>query len=99
MTAFFFDFFHWVAIAILFTAFLCLYRVFVGPSIIDRIIGLNVLGTNTIALILIIGILFEKVDFFIDIAFVYALINFMGTLAFSEFFDAKGVDSKESDTP
>ena len=92
MTEFFSDFFQWVAIAILITVFLCLYRVFRGPSTIDRIIGLNVIGTNTIGLILIIGILFEKVDYFIDIAFVYALINFIGTLAFSKFFEKKGVE-------
>lgn len=88
------DFFLWVAIAILASSLLCLYRVLFGPTIIDRIVGVNVIGTKTIAVILIIGILFERVDMFIDIAFVYALINFIGTLAFSKYFENKGVDQE-----
>lgn len=90
------DFFLWVAIAILASSLLCLYRVVFGPTIIDRIIGLNVIGTSTIAIILLIGILFERVEFFVDIAFVYALINFIGTLAFSKYFDAKGISKKRT---
>ena len=86
------EFFLWVAVAILVSSLLCLYRVLFGPTIIDRIVGVNVVGTKTIAVILIIGIIFERVDMFIDIAFVYALINFIGTLAFSKYFEKKGVD-------
>ena len=85
------DFFLYVAVAILVSSLLCLYRVVFGPTVIDRIIGVNVIGTKTIAVILVIGIIFEQVDFFIDIAFVYALINFIGTLAFSRYFEEKGV--------
>lgn len=85
------DFFLYVAVAILVSSLLCLYRVVFGPTIIDRIVGVNVIGTKTIAVILVIGIIFEQVDFFIDIAFVYALINFIGTLAFSRYFEEKGV--------
>jgi multicomponent Na+:H+ antiporter subunit F len=85
------DFFLGVSLAILFTVSLCLYRAFKGPGIINRIIAVNVIGTKTIASILLIGIIFERVDFFIDIALVYALINFMGTLALSTYLERKGV--------
>ena len=81
------DYFLWVAVAILFSSLLCLYRVLFGPTVIDRIVGVNVIGTKTIAVVLIIGILFERVEMFIDIAFVYALINFIGTLAVLKFFE------------
>jgi multicomponent Na+:H+ antiporter subunit F len=77
------DFFLWTGVAILVTSLICLYRVLFGPTIVDRIIGVNVIGTKTIALILIVGFLFEQVDMFIDIAFTYALINFIGTIAFT----------------
>ncbi|HIC53474.1 MAG TPA: pH regulation protein F [Gemmatimonadetes bacterium] len=69
------------------TVLLSLYRVIVGPSIIDRIIGVNVIGTKTIAVIVLTGYLFERVEFFIDIAFVYALINFIATIAVLKFFE------------
>ena len=84
-------FFLATALAILFSALLCLYRVLVGPVIIDRIIGVNVIGTKTIAVILLTGYIFDRVDFFIDIAFVYALINFIGALALSKYFERRGV--------
>jgi multicomponent Na+:H+ antiporter subunit F len=79
------------SIAILFTVSLCLYRALRGPGIINRIISVNVIGTKTIALILLIGTIFERVEFFVDIAFVYALINFISTLAFSKYLDLRGI--------
>ena len=85
------DLFLAFSIAILLTVSLCLYRVLRGPGIIDRIISVNVIGTKTIALILLIGTIFERVEFFVDIAFVYALINFISTLAFSKYLDLKGI--------
>jgi len=86
-------FFLSASLAILLAVLLSLYRVVVGPSIIDRIIGVNVIGTKTIAVIVLTGYLFERVEFFIDIAFLYALINFIGTLVLSKYFEQKGVES------
>ncbi len=85
-------FFLNVSIAILLAVLVALYRVLVGPNIIDRIVGVNVIGTKTIAVIVLTGYLFERVEFFIDIAFLYALINFVGTLALSKYFEQKGVE-------
>ena len=85
-------FFLLTSLTILVSVLLCLYRVVMGPSIIDRIIGVNVIGTKTIAVIVLTGYLFERVEFFIDIAFVYALINFIGALALSRYFEEKGVE-------
>ncbi len=79
------------SIAILVAVLLSLYRVVRGPSIIDRIIGANVIGTKTIAVIVLTGSLFDRVEFFIDIALLYALINFIGALALSRYFERKGV--------
>ena len=79
------------ALAILFAVLLSLYRVICGPTIIDRIIGANVIGTKTITVIVLTGQLFERVEFFIDVALLYALINFIGTLALARYFERKGV--------
>ena len=87
-----YGFFLAVSLTIVLAALLSLYRVVAGPSIIDRIIGVNVIGTKTIAVIVTTGYLFERVEFFVDIAFLYALINFIGTLALSRYFEQKGVE-------
>ncbi len=86
-----FPFFLSVAIVVLAAVLLALYRVVVGPVVIDRIIGLNVVGTKTITVILLTGFLFDRVEFFIDIAFVYALINFIGVLTLSKYLERRGV--------
>ena len=84
-------FFLGASIIVLVAVVLSLYRVIRGPSIIDRIIGVNVVGTKSITVILLTGQLFNRVEFFIDIAVVYALINFIGTLAFSRYFERRGL--------
>ena len=91
-----YTFFLSISLAILLASLLALYRVLVGPNIIDRIVGVNVIGTKTIAVIVLTGYLFDRVEFFIDIAFLYALINFVGTLALSKYFEQKGVEHSGS---
>ena len=86
-----FAFFLTVALIVLAAVLLGLYRVIVGPVVIDRIIGLNVVGTKTITVILLTGFLFDRIEFFIDIAFVYALINFIGVLTLSKYLERRGV--------
>ena len=85
-------FFLATSLVILLAVLLALYRVIKGPVIIDRIVGLNVIGTKTITIILLTGFLFERIEFFIDIAFVYALINFIGVLTLAKYFERKGAN-------
>ena len=69
-----------------------LYRVVFGPSMIDRMVAANLLGTKTTVLLVVIGTLFSsqgggsRVDMFIDFALTYALLNFIGSIAASKYF-------------
>ncbi|HKL48213.1 MAG TPA: monovalent cation/H+ antiporter complex subunit F [Desulfuromonadales bacterium] len=65
---------------------LCLVRVILGPTVLDRILGANVIGTITTILLLLIGFLFENVGMFVDIAIAYALLNFIATLGATKYF-------------
>ena len=67
-------------IAVLITIFLALARALMGPSVYDRIAAMNVLGTKTILLIAAIAFLSDRHDL-LDIALVYAIINFIGVVA------------------
>ena len=67
-------------IAILITILLALVRALLGPTIYDRIIAMNMLGTKTILLIAVFAFLTGRHDL-LDIALVYALINFIGVIA------------------
>lgn len=73
------------AAAILVTMGLALIRAIKGPSIYDRILAANMFGTKTVLMIAVLGFLMGRPDF-MDIALVYALINFVGTIAVLKVF-------------
>ena len=75
-----------VCIAILVVMGLALGRAFVAPTVYDRILGVNMFGTKTVLFIAAIGFLNGRPDF-LDIAIVYALINFIGMVAVLRFFE------------
>ena len=78
-----------VLLAILLGAYL--YRVLQGPTIFDRVLGLNGISTKAIILLIVMGIYFERVDMFVDISTGYALLNLVGALAVAKFLERKGV--------
>ena len=63
--------------AILVTMTLAVVRAFVGPSVYDRILAVNMFGTKTVLLIAALSFLGDRPDM-LDIAIAYALINFVG---------------------
>jgi multicomponent Na+:H+ antiporter subunit F len=73
-------------IALLLLMALCLVRVVGGPTVLDRILGGNVIGTKTTVLLLIIGVLYDNVAMFVDIAIAYALLNSIATLGAAKYF-------------
>jgi multicomponent Na+:H+ antiporter subunit F len=71
--------------ALLIAMLLVLFRAFAGPSLFDRVLAVNSFGTKTVLLIGVLGFLTERPDF-LDIALLYALVNFIGTIAVLKFF-------------
>ena len=72
-------------IALLVVVLLMLVRAFMGPTFVDRILAINGVGTATVLLIALLGFLTSRPEF-LDIALLYALINFVGLLAILKFF-------------
>ncbi|MBW1997216.1 MAG: pH regulation protein F [Deltaproteobacteria bacterium] len=68
---------------------LSLYRAIVGPTVLDRLVGANAIGTKTVVLLILIGLIYHRVDMFVDIALAYALLNFVAVLAASRYFQKK----------
>ncbi|MEM6915161.1 MAG: cation:proton antiporter [Verrucomicrobiota bacterium] len=68
-------------VALLFFMLPSMWRIVVGPTALDRIVAVNVIGTKTAVLLVIIGVIFERVEMFVDFALAYALLNFTGSLA------------------
>jgi len=66
-----------------------LYRAVFGPTVLDRLVGVNAIGSKTVILLLLIGLIYGRLDMFVDIALAYALLNFMAVLAASRYFQKK----------
>lgn len=89
------------ALALFISMVLVLVRLFQGPTIYDRVLAGNAFGTQTVLFIGVIGFLMGRPDF-LDIALLYALINFVGTIAILKFFryralgDSRPVEAENS---
>lgn len=64
-----------------------LYRVIRGPTVFDRVIAAGLIGTDGILMLVLLGFLYERVDMFIDIAIVYALLNFISVIAAGKYLE------------
>ncbi|AJF05342.1 monovalent cation/H+ antiporter complex subunit F [Geoalkalibacter subterraneus] len=80
------DIFMAFGIGLLLLILVSLYRVVTGPTVLDRILGGNVIGSQTTVLLLLIGLIYGNVGMFVDIALAYALLNFIATLGATKYF-------------
>jgi len=69
---------------------LYLYRVVRGPTLFDRVLGLNGISTKAIILLLVIGTFVDRVDMFVDISTGYALLNLVGAVAIAKYLEQRG---------
>lgn len=72
-------------------AFLCLFRIFRGPTIADRMVGVDIMGILFVGITALTGILYD-LHFLIDVAIVLALISFIGSLALAKYLERRTLD-------
>lgn len=72
-------------LGVLVTMGLTLVRAVLGPSVYDRILSVNTFGTATVLFISVLGFFTGRPDF-LDLALLYALLNFIGTIAILKYF-------------
>ena len=73
-------------LAIFVAMILAIIRGIVGPTLYDRILAVNMFGTKTVLLISLLGFLMGRPEF-LDIAIVYALINFISVIGVLRYSD------------
>jgi len=84
-----FFFFTFVVVAAL--ALVYLYRVVRGPTMFDRLLGLNGISNKAVLLLVVIGTLYDRLDMFVDISVGYTLLNMVGALAVAKYLELKGL--------
>lgn len=70
-------------------AIVMFYRAVVGPTTQDRLLAVNVLGTNTVVILALLAVALDE-PWFLDVALIYALLNFLMAIAISKFTVERG---------
>lgn len=83
-------FFIALVLAILTLTFAYVYRLAAGPTVFDRLLGVSGLGTKTTLVLLLVGLVYGRLDMFIDISVAYALLSFVGSLAAARYLERSG---------
>lgn len=86
-----------IAAAILISMMLALVRALLGPSVFDRILAVNSFGTKTVLLIALLATLAGRADY-LDIALLYALLNFIGTVALLRYSESLYRQAQQAST-
>jgi len=76
---------------ILFSSLLILLRVMFGPTAVDRIVAVDILGVLAIGLLALLGLHYRE-SFFMDIGLIWALLSFIATIAFSKILEGRQLD-------
>lgn len=79
-----------VAVVIAVKLVLLLIRAFRGPTVFDRLAAVGVIGTTTILLILLLGLITGRLDQFVDIAIAYGALAFVAFLLIAKYMEQKG---------
>lgn len=79
-----------MALALSFTASLCLYRLIGGPTVPDKIVAAQVIGTNTMAVLVLIAAIYDQ-PMFVDISLTYAMLSFLAVLAVARYLGGERV--------
>jgi multicomponent Na+:H+ antiporter subunit F len=84
------QFFLIIGVAMCVLVLLCLYRATYGPNVLNRAAGISAIGTKTLIILLIMGVAYHRIDMFVDISMVYALLNFIGTVVLAKYLETTG---------
>jgi multicomponent Na+:H+ antiporter subunit F len=84
--------------AILVVMLLALLRAFAGPTLYDRILAVNLFGTKTVLFVAVLGYVSGKA-YFLDIAMIYALLNFISIVGIFRYFEQKQANTESKDGP
>jgi len=82
-------FFIGASIALLMGIFAALYRAFKGPNILDRVLAVNLIGTNALVVLILIAYI-RGYNAYLDVALAYALLSFVSIVVIARYVESRG---------
>ena len=71
--------FHIILVILALLTICCLIRAVMGPTIADRLVAVNMMGTIVMVIIAVLGLLMDE-DYLVDICLIYAMISFLAVV-------------------
>ncbi len=79
-----------VLIVLIGACLFCFLRAVLGPTAPDRVVAIDALTSLMVAALVILGVVYEA-SFYLDVALVYAMLAFLGTLAIAKYLEGRRV--------
>ena len=76
---------------LLLACFLCLYRIAAGPTVPDRTVAIDILGTLIVGFMCVYAVIQEQ-EFYMNVAIAWALLSFIGTVALAKYLEGRKLD-------
>ncbi len=83
------DFFQWMLIVLILFALAAILRVLLGPTIWDRLLGLNLISSKIMMIIVLYALILNK-SYLLDIALVYGFFGYIGIVMLARFVEKRG---------
>ena len=84
------------AIIVILNALVCLYRVIKGPTIQDRVLAINIVGSKTLIILVLVAFIFKS-SIYLDVAILLVLLNFIVIVIVSRYLEAYGREANQID--
>lgn len=89
--------FHVILVILALMLLLCLIRAIIGPTIADRLVAVNMMGTMVMVIISILALLMSE-GYLVDICLIYAMISFIAVVVLTKVYTGVYLEAKEKET-
>ena len=89
--------FHVILVILALMLLLCLIRAIIGPTIADRLVAVNMMGTMVMVIISILALLMSE-GYLVDICLIYAMISFIAVVVLTKLYTGVYLEAKEKET-
>ena len=88
--------FHVILVILALMLLLCLIRAIIGPTIADRLVAVNMMGTMVMVIISILALLMSE-GYLVDICLIYAMISFIAVVVLTKVYTGVYLEAKEKE--
>jgi multicomponent Na+:H+ antiporter subunit F len=86
------DILPWILGALVVANIMCVVRAVLGPTIPDRMVAIDTLTVIVVLILVLLGVYYSAA-IYLDIALIYAFLNFLGTVALAKYLEGRGLET------